>query len=70
MICGESFQEGIVLTKKFTHQERADMIGATGTTVTEVISDFKRRGYLKYESGKITIIDAEKLASLIGIYER
>ena len=41
------------------------MIGATRTTVTEVISGFKRQGILQYEAGKITILDSKKLLSLI-----
>jgi CRP-like cAMP-binding protein len=64
-VVGEQGEKGIELRNKFTHQEMADMIGATRTTVTEVISSFKRQGLIQYEAGKITILDSRKLLDLI-----
>lgn len=64
-VVGEPCGKGVELRNKFTHQELADMIGATRTTVTEVISGFKRQGILQYEAGKITILDSKKLLNLI-----
>ncbi|MCX8026918.1 MAG: Crp/Fnr family transcriptional regulator [Thermodesulfovibrionales bacterium] len=64
-ICGEKTENGILISKKFTHQEMADMIGATRTTVTEVMNDFKRKGLLIYESGRITVVDSNRLLSVI-----
>ena len=68
-VVGEPCGKGIELRNKFTHQEMADMIGATRTTVTEVISSFKRQGILQYEAGKITILDSKKLHNLIQTAE-
>ena len=64
-VVGEPRGKGIELRNKFTHQEMADMIGATRTTVTEVVNEFKRQGILQYEAGKITILDSSKLLNLI-----
>lgn len=64
-VVGDETVKGIEFRNKFTHQEMADMIGATRTTVTEVINGFKRQGIIQYESGKITILDSRKLLNLI-----
>ena len=53
------------LKNKFTHQEMANMIGAIRQTVTEIINDFKRAGYIRCDNGRITIVN-EGLESLIN----
>lgn len=55
----------VTLSDKFTHQEMANMIGAIRQTVTEIINDFKRQGYIRYEAGKIAILDRQGLADLL-----
>jgi CRP/FNR family cyclic AMP-dependent transcriptional regulator len=55
----------ITIANRFTHQEMADMVGAIRQTVTEIINDFKRQGYIRYDGGKITIVDRQGLAKLI-----
>ena len=52
---------GALINDKLTHQELASMIGATRTTVTEIISDYKESRYIEYIDGKIQILDFEKL---------
>ncbi len=64
-ISGEPMEGRILLKDKLTHQEMANMIGATRTTVTEIINQFKREGFVKYDAGKITILNPEKLAEII-----
>jgi CRP-like cAMP-binding protein len=49
---------------KLTHQEMANMIGATRSTVTEIINYFKEKGYIAYINGIITIPDPENLREL------
>ena len=61
-ICGASRNGTVVLEKKFTHQEMASMIGATRTTVTEVLNEFKKKGFIETKGGRITILDREGLA--------
>ena len=63
---GDLNSDGTVTFKnKFTHQEMANMIGAIRQTVTEIINDFKRNGYLRCENGKITIVNCAGLEHLI-----
>ena len=63
---GSPDPQGVVtIPDKFTHQEMANMIGAIRQTVTEIINDFKRRGYIRYEAGKIAILDRQGLADLL-----
>jgi CRP/FNR family transcriptional regulator, cyclic AMP receptor protein len=55
----------VTLKNRFTHQELANMIGAIRQTVTEILNDFKRDGYIRSDHGKITIVDFAGLESLI-----
>ncbi len=53
--------EEALINDKLTHQELASMIGATRTTITEIISDYKESRYIEYLDGKIKILDFAKL---------
>ena len=64
-ICGSSRDEVIVIEKKFTHQEMANMIGATRTTVTEVLNEFKKHKWIDYDGSKIILLDSKSLAELL-----
>lgn len=55
----------VTLGSRFTHQVIADMIGATRQTVTEIVNDFKRQGYVASTQKKITILDLDGLRALI-----
>lgn len=64
---GSSDKNGaMTIQNKFTHQELANMIGATRQTVTEVMNDLKRKGYIRCPGGRITILDSEGLERLIN----
>ena len=52
---------GTLINDKLTHQELASMIGATRTTVTEIVNEYKDLRYIEYLDGKINILDFEKL---------
>lgn len=66
-IDGARLPDGAVTLKnRLTHQELANMIGAIRQTVTEIINDFKREGYVRSDHGKITIVDFAGLKSLIS----
>jgi CRP/FNR family transcriptional regulator, cyclic AMP receptor protein len=52
---------------KLTHQEMANMIGATRSTVTEVINYFKEKQYIAYIDGIITILDFGNLKGIAGL---
>lgn len=58
---GRPMQGGICLDIPLTHQEMADMVGATRQTVTAVLNDLKRIGALRIEHHLIWIEQAELL---------
>jgi CRP/FNR family cyclic AMP-dependent transcriptional regulator len=63
---GSTANQGtITIDNKFTHQEMANMIGANRQTVTEIINDFKRQGLIRYDAGRITILDYPGIEALL-----
>jgi len=44
---GHGIQEGQLIDLRLTHQEIAELIGATRVTVTRVLNDFERRGIIQ-----------------------
>ncbi len=63
---GSSTRGGVVtIENRFTHQEIANMIGATRTTVTKVINEWKRREIIHVARGRIQICNYEELTRLI-----
>ncbi len=50
---GEDRDEGVVLERRPTHQELAQMAGTTRETVTRVISRLEREGYIHCEGRRI-----------------
>jgi len=64
-ICGLSNRGSIAIEGRLTHEEIARMIGATRTTVTEIMNEFKKERLIKYNRNKITILNYRRLAGLI-----
>jgi CRP/FNR family transcriptional regulator len=58
---GERDGEGIRLQFRVTHQELANLIGATRETTSLALGDLERDGLLEKERGSITLKDPEKL---------
>jgi len=56
----------VLLDIGLTHQEMADMIGATRQTVTSVLSDLRRKGVLLIENHCIRIRREEVLEQMAG----
>jgi CRP/FNR family transcriptional regulator, cyclic AMP receptor protein len=54
----------VTLGSRFTHQVIADMTGTSRQTVTEIVNDFKRQGYVSSAQKRITILDLAGLKSL------
>lgn len=55
---GRKVEKGIFLELPVTHQEMADMIGASRQTVTTVLGDLKRRGLIQMEHRTLFIRDS------------
>ena len=53
------------IENRFTHQEIANMIGATRTTVTKIFNEWKRMDIVDIADGHILIQDREALSRLI-----
>lgn len=55
---GRKVENGIFLELPVTHQEMADMIGASRQTVTTVLGDLRRRGIIQMEHRTLFIRDS------------
>lgn len=55
---------GIEINMNITRQDIADMVGTTRETVSRIIADLKRDGFIETNSKKIIIIDAENFKKL------
>lgn len=61
---GRAVAHDIHLDIRFTHQEMADMIGATRQTVTTVMSELRRKGVLSVEDHYICVRRPELLQGM------
>ncbi|MEO2017968.1 MAG: Crp/Fnr family transcriptional regulator [Fuerstiella sp.] len=59
---GRHTPDGIVIGKKFSHQDMASIIGATRETVTITLGELQTEGKLKIHKRQITLNNAENLA--------
>ena len=67
---GRPVAQDILLDIKLTHQEMADMIGATRQTVTAVMSELRRKGVLGVEDHHIRVRRPELLQDMAGATQR
>lgn len=58
---GVKDDQGIVIPERPIHQEIANMSGTTRETVSRVLNDLERRGYLVREGRKIVILAPDRL---------
>lgn len=63
---GKSQEHGTEIALKITHQELADMVGATRETVTVVLNDFKNDRTISISDKHITILDERALREWAG----
>jgi len=62
---GRRVEHGIFLELPITHQEMADMIGASRQTVTTVLGDLKRRGLIQMEHRSMFIFEENWVKPLV-----
>jgi CRP-like cAMP-binding protein len=55
---------GVLIGIKLTHQEIASYVGSTRETVTLILGDLKRRGFLHIEQRRLTVHDVDALRQL------
>ena len=58
---GDTEAEGVKIRFKMTHQELANLIGATRETTSLALGDLEKQGLLSKERGHITLKDIERL---------
>ncbi len=58
---GEEAPVGIALKIKITHQEIANLIGSIRETVSAVMGEFKREGWIAFEGRQITLLRPDLL---------
>lgn len=54
----------LALPVRYTHQQLADMIGTYRETVTKLLNDFRQRGLIRIERGRIFILDPKALEEI------
>jgi CRP-like cAMP-binding protein len=47
-----------------THEFLASLLGASRPSVSTIVEDFKKRGMLKVDRGRVLILDRERLAGV------
>lgn len=62
---GKPVKNGLRIDFLLTHQEMADMIGTSRQTVTTVLGDLKRRGFIETEQRTIVIRDMDSMQGLL-----
>jgi len=58
---GRKTPEGILIQIKITHQEIANLIGSIRETVSAILGEFKREGWISFEGRQMTLIRADQL---------
>ncbi len=58
---GQKTEQGLLLKIKITHQEIANLIGSIRETVSAVLGDFKREGWISFEGRQITLLRPDLL---------
>ncbi len=64
--CQSVSQQEISLDIPLTHQEIADMIGASRQTVTSVMGKLRRKGIIRIKGHRITVRNNEQLSTVIS----
>jgi CRP/FNR family transcriptional regulator, cyclic AMP receptor protein len=66
---GEETPEGIRLKIPFTHQEIAQMIGASRETVSRLLSELRRQKVISIKDSTLFILDSPALAARAGLMD-
>jgi CRP-like cAMP-binding protein len=65
LLVNEDRQRGAV--EGWTHESAADRLGCTRQTVTEVLNEFARKGWIRVERKRVSLVDRRALERLIGV---
>ena len=62
---GRPLEDGFIITRRPTHQELADMVGASRETVSRVLADLNRRGVVRSNGRTLIIENGEEMLQRI-----
>jgi CRP-like cAMP-binding protein len=62
---GAPHQKGILLSKHYSHQELADLVGTTREPLSRALATLRRAGLIDMDGGRLFIPNRKKLESLI-----
>jgi CRP-like cAMP-binding protein len=57
---------GTPVKEGWTHESIADRLGCTRQTVTEVLNEFARKGWIRVERKRVSVVDRHALERLVG----
>ena len=63
---GTRTPDGVLIRIKLSHQDLADIIGSTRETVTVVLGNLQREGYVVTSRRKIVVVNLERLAASVN----
>lgn len=66
-LCPQDSAHEVTIPQTLTHQELANLVGATRETVTKVLSDMKARHLITIKSHKITILNKHQFAEIANL---
>jgi CRP/FNR family transcriptional regulator, cyclic AMP receptor protein len=58
---GRPAEDGILVAHDLTHEELAQLVGASRETVNKALADFAGRGWIKLEARAVVLLDVERL---------
>lgn len=61
---GEKRDDHIFVTRKFTNNDFAEMIGSSRETINRLLLSFKKKGIISYENGWIKVLNMTQLKDL------
>jgi CRP/FNR family transcriptional regulator len=63
---GKESEKGVTLKLTLTHEEIAQMIGASRETVTRLLTDFKNRQIVQIKGSTLIIVDKPALTAMVN----
>ena len=58
---GRPATDGILVAHELTHEELAQLVGASRETVNKALAEFVQRGWIRLEARAVVILDLQRL---------
>jgi CRP-like cAMP-binding protein len=63
---GAAEANGVAIKVRLTQSDLASLVGATRESINKTVRDFRQKGWMDMEQGRITILDAEALKAQVA----